>query len=107
MGRYTTIRAAKEKNVRLTIPIIGKIVKIESTAEIKEWWTQYIYSDAIRAMNALDESADEILLSAIKNNDMDSYGFFAGCLRGIGDPRGIEKLKCDFRRRSGGTLNIG
>lgn len=34
-----TIKAAKENNVRLTIPFIGEIVNIESTAENKEWWT--------------------------------------------------------------------
>jgi hypothetical protein len=85
----------------------------------------YIYSDAIRAMNAMDESADEIILAAIRNkelddwasfpileylpyteaydlalqrwedenNEMDSYELFAGCLRGIGDSRGIKKLQ--------------
>ena len=85
----------------------------------------HIYSDAITAMNALDESADEIILSAIENkelsewesfpileylpyseaydialkrwedddNDMDSYELFVSCLKGIGDPRGIEKLQ--------------
>ena len=76
-------------------------------------------------MNALDESADEIILTAIENkklsgwesfpilsylpyseaydiaikrwededNDMDSYELFVICLKGIGDPRGIEKLQ--------------
>ena len=34
-----TIKAAKENNVRLTIPIIGEIVNTESTAGNKEWWT--------------------------------------------------------------------
>ena len=95
----------------------------------------YIYSDAIRAMNALDESADEILLAAIKNkklddwqsfsileylpyseaydlalqrwedenNDMDSYEFFAGCLRGIGDPRGIVKLQYVYANENDAT----
>ncbi len=85
----------------------------------------YIYSDAIRSMNVLDESADEIILAAIKNkelddwasfpileylpyseaydlalqrwedenNEMDSYELFAGCLRGVGDSRGVEKLQ--------------
>jgi HEAT repeat protein len=85
----------------------------------------HIYSDAITAMNALDESADEIILTAIENkklsgwesfpilsylpyseaydiaikrwededNDMDSYELFVICLKGIGDPRGIEKLQ--------------
>jgi hypothetical protein len=33
------IKAAKEKNVRLTIPFIGEIVNTESAAENKEWWT--------------------------------------------------------------------
>jgi hypothetical protein len=95
----------------------------------------YIYNDAIRAVNALDESADEILLAAIKNkkiddwqsfsileylpyseaydlalqrwegenNDMDSYEFFAGCLRGIGDPRGIEKLQYVYANENDAT----
>ena len=85
----------------------------------------HIYSDAITAMNALDKSADEIILTAIENkklscwesfpilsylpyseaydialkrwededNDMDSYELFVSCLKGIGDPRGIEKLQ--------------
>jgi len=85
----------------------------------------YIYSDAIKAMNALDKSSDEIILPAIKNreledwasfpileylpyseaydlalqrwedenNEMDLYELFTGCLRGIGDSRGIEKLQ--------------
>ena len=33
-----TIKAAKKDNVQLTIPIIGEIVNIESTAENIEWW---------------------------------------------------------------------
>ena len=93
----------------------------------------FIYSDAIRAMNALDDSSDEIILAAIENkelddwesfpileylpyseaydialqryedenNDMDSYELFAGCLRGIGDPRGIEKLQENLNRSVG------
>ena len=92
----------------------------------------YIYGDAIRALNALDESADEIILAAIENkelddwesfsileylpyseayglalqrwedenNDMDSYELFAGCLRGIGDPRGIEKLQYVYANKN-------
>jgi hypothetical protein len=95
----------------------------------------YVYSDAIRAMNALEESADEIILAAIKNkeladwesfqileylpysesydlalqrwedekNDMDSYELFAGCLRGIGDPRGIEKLQNVYANENDAT----
>jgi HEAT repeat protein len=95
----------------------------------------YIYSDAIRAMNALDDSADEIILAAIKNkelddwesfpileylpyseaydlalqrwedenNDMDSYELFAVCLRGIGDPRGIEKLQYVYANENDAT----
>jgi HEAT repeat protein len=95
----------------------------------------YIYSDAIRAMNALDDSADEIILAAIKNkeledwesfpileylpyaeaydlalqrwedekNDMDSYELFAGCLRGIGDPRGIETLQYVYANENDAT----
>jgi hypothetical protein len=95
----------------------------------------YIYSDAIRAMNAMEESADEIILAAIKNkelgdwesfpileylpyseaydlalqrwedenNDMDSYELFAGCLRSIGDPRGIEKLQYVYANENDAT----
>jgi hypothetical protein len=95
----------------------------------------YVYSDAIRAMNALEESADEIILAAIKNeeladwesfpileylpysesydlalrrwedenNDMDTYELFAGCLRGIGDPRGIEKLQYVYANENDAT----
>jgi SEC-C motif len=95
----------------------------------------YIYSDAIRSMNALDESADEVILAAIKNKelddwqsfsileylpyseaydlalqrwedenyDMDSYELFAGCLRGIGDPRGIEKLQHVYANENDAT----
>lgn len=36
----------------------------------------YIYSDAIRAMNALEESADEIILAAIKNKELDDWESF-------------------------------
>ncbi len=95
----------------------------------------YVYDDAIRAMNALEESADEIILAAIKNkeladwesfpileylpysesydlalqrwedenNDMDSYELFTGCLRGIGDPRGIEKLQNVYANENDAT----
>jgi len=95
----------------------------------------YIYSDAISAMNALEESADELILAAIKseelgdwesfplleylpyseafdlalhrwedeNNDMDSYELFAGCLRGIGDPRGIEILQYIYANENDAT----
>ena len=95
----------------------------------------YIYSDAIRAMNALDDSADENILTAIKNkelddwasfpileylpyseaynlalqrwedenNDMDSYELFAGCLRGIGDSRGIKKLQHVYANENDAT----
>jgi HEAT repeat protein len=95
----------------------------------------YIYSDAIRAMNALEESADEFIIAAIKNkelddwasfpileylpyseaydlalqrwedenNDMDSYELYAGCLRGIGDPRGIEKLQYVYNNENDAT----
>jgi L-ascorbate metabolism protein UlaG (beta-lactamase superfamily) len=34
------VKAAKENNVRLTIPFIGEAVNIESAAENKKWWTQ-------------------------------------------------------------------
>lgn len=93
----------------------------------------YIYNDALRAMNALDESADERILTAVKNreigdwesfallehlpyaeaydlalhrwenendNEMDSYEIFSHCLRGIGDPRGIEKLQDIYANES-------
>jgi len=95
----------------------------------------YIYSDAIRAMNALDDFADENILAAIENkelddwesfpileylpyseaydlalqrwedenNEMDSYELFAGCLRGIGDPRGIEKLQYVYAHENDAT----
>jgi len=33
----------------------------------------YIYSDAIRSMNALEESADEIILAAIKNKEQTAF----------------------------------
>lgn len=89
----------------------------------------YIYSDALTAIHSLDESADEIILTAIRNQElgdwesfsilehlpyseaydlalqkwendsddgMDSYELFAHCLRGIGDPRGIEKLQAIY-----------
>jgi len=96
----------------------------------------YIYSDALRAMNALDESADEIIITAIENRElgdwesfpilehlpyseaynlairrwedesddgMDSYEIFSDCLRGIGDPRGIEKLQDIYSNESDAT----
>ena len=37
----------------------------------------YIYSDAIRAMNALDDSADENILAAIKNKELDDWASFS------------------------------
>ena len=89
----------------------------------------FIHDEALRAINALDESADERILGAIKNreigdwerfallehlpyaeaydlalhgweneSEMDSYEIFAHCLRGIGDPRGIEKLQDIYAR---------
>jgi hypothetical protein len=95
----------------------------------------YIYSYSIRAMNAMDESADEIILSAIENkklsewesfpileylpyseaydialkrwedvdSDMDSYELFVSCLKGIGDPRGIEKLQIIYADENDAT----
>lgn len=36
----------------------------------------YIYSDALRAINALDESADESILTAIKNQDLGDWESF-------------------------------
>ena len=95
----------------------------------------HIYSDAITAMNALDESADEIIFSAIENKelsewesfpileylpyseaydvalkrwedvdiDMDSYELFVSCLKGIGDPRGIEKLQIIYADENDAT----
>ena len=89
----------------------------------------YVYSDAIDAIHALEESADEFLLNAIRDNAMDDWAsfailehlpyseayelavqrwrdegnefedkmdsdeLFAGCLRQIGDPRGIAELQ--------------
>jgi hypothetical protein len=41
-----------------------------------------------------------------ENNDMDSYELFAGCLRGIGDSRGIEKLQHVYANENDAT-NIG
>jgi len=113
-----------------TVRIMGRIGNKAFVPELvhvlrKSDSMDYIYSDAIRAMNALDESADEIILTAIKdeelddwasfpileylpyseaydlalkrwqneNNEMDSYELFTGCLRAIGDSRGIEKLQ--------------
>ena len=96
----------------------------------------YIYSDAIRAIHALDESADEIIITAIMNHElgdwesfailehlpyseaydlvlqkwenesggeMDSYEVFAGCLREIGDPRGINKLQNIYANENDAT----
>jgi len=96
----------------------------------------YIYSDALRAINTLDESADESILNAIKNQElgdwesfpilehlpyseaydlalhkwedesddnMDSYEIFSYCLRGIGDPRGIEKLQDVYANENDAT----
>jgi hypothetical protein len=37
----------------------------------------YIYSDAIRAMNSLDETADEIIITAIKNNELGDWESFS------------------------------
>ena len=34
---------------------------------------------------------------------MDSYGMFASCLRGIGDPRGIEKLQGIYANENDAT----
>ena len=36
----------------------------------------FIYGDALRAMNALDESADEMILTAIKNNELGDWEAF-------------------------------
>lgn len=36
----------------------------------------YIHGDAIRAMNALDESADEIILAAVKNKELGDWESF-------------------------------
>jgi hypothetical protein len=38
-----------------------------------------------------------------ENNDMDSYELFAGCLRGIGNPRGIEKLQYVYANENDAT----
>ncbi len=87
----------------------------------------YIHDHAIGAINALDESADKPLLTAVKNHELEiweslfvlqylpyseAYDLavdrweaesdydnldlceaFAGCLKGIGDKRGIETLQ--------------
>ncbi len=37
----------------------------------------YIYSDAIKSMTALDESADEMIINAIQNNDIGDWESFA------------------------------
>ena len=37
------------------------------------------------------------------DGDMDSYEMFAGCLQGIGDPRGIEKLREVYARENDAT----
>ena len=86
----------------------------------------YIYSDAVTAIQGIEESAHETIFSAIRtgqlkdpslimdlleylpysesfdiaskmwNSDdetVDSYEFYAYCLAGIGDPRGIKALQ--------------
>ncbi len=87
----------------------------------------HIHNDALRAINALDESADKPILTAVKNHELevweslsvlqylpyseaydlavdrweaecdyddpDFLEAFAGCLKGIGDKRGIETLQ--------------
>ena len=95
----------------------------------------YISGDAVRAINALDESADELLITSIRNkqinnwqsfaileqrpyseaydlavelwhdedNEMDSYEIFASCLEGIGDPRGVEKLRHIYNHENDAT----
>jgi HEAT repeat protein len=123
-----------------TVKIMGQIGSQAFVPELihvlrKSDSMDYIHSDAIRAMNALEESADEPILAAIKsrelgdwesfplleylpyseaydlalhrwedeNNEMDSYELFASCLRGIGDPRGIEKLQYIYANENDAT----
>jgi len=38
-----------------------------------------------------------------ENNEMDSYEIFASCLEGIGDPRGIEKLRYIYNHENDAT----
>jgi SEC-C motif len=99
----------------------------------------FIHGDAVEAMNAIDVSADETILTLIKNEElgdwesfailehlpyaeaydlavhrwenesddgMDSYELFAACLKGIGDPRGIEKLQ-DIYANKNDAVHIG
>ena len=89
----------------------------------------YIYSDAVTALQSIEESAHDTIFSAIKtgqlnkpylimdlleylpysesfdiaskmwdsddesDDSVDSYEFYAYCLAGIGDPRGIKALQ--------------
>ena len=100
---------------------------------------QFVYSDAIDAIHALDESADESILEALRaeavddwasfaileqlpyaeaydqavlrwdrgeegfGEKMDSVELFSDCLRQIGDPRGIEKLRAIYTYESTAT----
>lgn len=96
----------------------------------------YIYGDALGAMNALDESCDNQIVTSIQNKglgdwqsfailehlpyseaydlavelwqdentQMDSYEIFASCLEGIGDPRGIEKLRYIYNHENDATF---
>ena len=124
-----------------TVRLMGRIGSNEFVSQLIRVLNQsdsmdYIYSDALRAMTALDESADDQIIEAIRNRrlgdwesfpilerlpyaeaydiaiemwygkndgDMDSYEMFAGCLQGIGDPRGIEKLREVYARENDAT----
>jgi len=124
-----------------TVRLMGRIGSNEFVSQLIRVLNQsdsmdYIYSDALRAMTALDESADDQIIEAIRkrelgdwesfpilerlpyaeaydiaierwygrnDDDMDSYEMFAGCLQGIGDPRGIEKLREVYARENDAT----
>ena len=58
-----------------TVRMMGRIGNKEFVPDLirvlaKSDSMDYIYSDAIRAINALDESADEIIITAIRNNEL-------------------------------------
>ena len=51
---------------------VSDLVHILSEADSLD----YIYGDALHALNILDESADELILAAIKNNELDDWEAF-------------------------------
>lgn len=127
-GDIWTVRLMKQIGNTEFIPQLIRILNKSDSMD-------YIYSDALRAMNALDESADEQIITAIKNKElgdwqsfailehlpyseaydlavelwhnenteMDSYEILAGCLEGIGDPRGVEKLRHIYAHENDAT----